>query len=395
MLKAFLAIPAWGRRTTDSHVSTAEQQQPRLTLLVSSTQRRGAEVFGERLSSGLTDRGWSTELVALTGSNDPLAPTVAARPLSLRPASTLGRLDPNIVRSLRRHLRQSGADVILAYGSSTLRYGVAATRFMRSRPALAYASIGEPLYWARKRYQRLAYGTLLKMVDLVLSVSATTARQLSSGLGVPADRVRAVYTGIPKELLDLSPAPDGDGLRILFMGSLTREKDPMTAIEVFGRLATTVDARLRMVGAGRLDSALRKRIAELGLADRVEMTGSVEDVTPHLAWADVLLLTSLTEGLPAATLEAAAAGAAVVAFNVGGVGETMTDQVSGRLVKPGDLAGMVAALSFYAAHPQARQEAGQAGRKLVAEKFTIEESVRHHDVVLRELLARTGRRRVR
>lgn len=395
MLKAFLAIPAWGRRTTDSQVATEEEHQPRLTVLVSSTQRRGAEVFGERLASGLTDRGWSTELVALTGSNDALAPRVAARPLSHRPAAELGRLDRDLVMSLRRNLRQSEADVLLAYGSSTLRYGVAATRFLRPRPALAYASIGEPLYWARRPHQRLAYGALVKMVDLVLSVSATTARQLSSGLGVPASKVRAVYTGVPKELLGLSPVADGGGLRVLFMGSLTREKDPSTAIEVFGRLATTVDARLRMVGAGRLDPALRTRIAELGIEDRVEMTGSVDDVTPHLAWADVLLLTSLTEGLPAATLEAAAAGAAVVAFNVGGVGETMIDQVSGRLLKPGDLAGMVAALSFYATNPRARQEAGQAGRKLVAEKFTIEESVRHHDVVLRELLARTGRRRVR
>jgi glycosyltransferase involved in cell wall biosynthesis len=385
MLKALFAIPAWSRRTSDP--DPVSSRQPRLTVLVSSTQRRGAEVFGERLANGLAGRGWTTDLVALTGASDPMAASVAARPLSRRPAAGLGRLDRNIVRSLRQHLRESETDVLLAYGSSTLKYGVAATRFLGNRPALAYASIGEPLYWARRPHQRLAYGALLKMVDLVLSVSSTTARQLSSGLGVAADKVRAVHTGIPKELLDLSPAPADGELRILFMGSLAREKDPMMVLEVFGRLAASVGARLRMVGTGPLEASLRTRIAELGLNDRVEMTGSVEDVTPHLAWAEVLLLTSLTEGLPAATLEAAAAGAAVVAFDVGGVGETMIDQVSGRLIKPGDADGMVAALSFYAANPEARHKAGQAGRKLVAEKFTIEESVRHHDVVLRELLA--------
>ena len=393
MLKALLAIPALSGR--DSNPDPVEPRQPRLTVLVSSTQRRGAEVFGERLASGLAGYGWTTELLALTGSADPLVASVAARPLSRRPAGGLGRLDRNIVRSLRSHLRRSEADVLLAYGSSTLQYSVAATRFLGGRPALAYASIGEPLYWARRPHQRLAYGSLLKMVDLVLSVSTTTARQLSSGLGVPAKKVRAVHTGVPKELLDLAPAPNDGDLRILFMGSFAREKDPMTVIEVFGRLAATVGARLRMVGAGPLENALRTRIAELGLIDRVEMTGSVEDVAPHLAWAEVLVLTSLTEGLPAATLEAAAAGAAVVAFDVGGVGETMIDQVSGRLIKPGDVDGMVAALSFYAANPEARQKAGQAGRTLVAEKFTIEESVRHHDVVLRELLARVGRQRIR
>ena len=391
MLKALLAIPAWNGRTDSDLVPSPEARQPRLTVLVSSTQRRGAEVFGERLANGLAGRGWTTDLVALSGSSDPMGASVAARPLSRR--SAIGRLDPNIVRSLRQHLRESEADVLLAYGSSTLKYGVAATRFLGRRPAVAYASIGEPLYWARRPHQRLAYGALLKMVDLVLSVSSTTAGQLSAGLGVPAGKVRAVHTGVPKELLDISRSGAGSDLRILFMGSLAREKDPMTVIEVFGRLAATVGARLRMVGAGPLEDSLRSRTAELGLTDRVEMTGSVEDVTPHLAWADVLLLTSLTEGLPAATLEAAAAGAAVVAFDVGGVGETMVDHVSGRLLKPGDVDGMVAALSSYAANPEALQKAGEAGRKLVAEKFTIEESVRRHDIVLRELLARAGRRR--
>jgi glycosyltransferase involved in cell wall biosynthesis len=393
MLKALLAIPAWSRQTDPDPPSGP--RLPRLTVLVSSTQRRGAQVFGERLANGLAGCGWTTELLALTGSTEPSNATVAAKPLSRRPAAGLGRLDRHVVRSLRSHLRQSEADVLLAFGSSTLQYSVAATRFLSGRPALAYASIGEPLYWARRPYQRLAYRALLKMVDLVLSVSVTTARQLASGLGVPAEKVRAVHTGVPKELLDLSPAPGGADLRILFMGSLAREKDPMTALEVFGRLAATVDGQLRIVGTGPLQDALRTRIVELGLNDRVEMTGSVEDVAPHLAWAEVLLLTSRTEGLPAATLEAAAAGAAVVAFDVGGVGETMIDQVSGRLINPGDVDGMVAALSFYAANPEARQQAGQAGRKLVAAKFTIEESVRSHDSVLRELLARFGPRRSR
>ena len=254
MLKALLAIPAWSRQTDPD--PSSGPRLPRLTVLVSSTQRRGAQVFGDRLANGLAGCGWTTELLALTGSTEPSNATVAANPLSRRPAAGLGRLDRHVVRSLRSHLRQSEADVLLAFGSSTLQYSVAATRFLSGRPALAYASIGEPLYWARRPYQRLAYRALLKMVDLVLSVSVTTARQLSSGLRVPAKRVRAVHTGVPKELLDLSPAPGGADLRILFMGSLAREKDPMTALEVFGRLAATVDGQLRMVGTGPLQDAL-------------------------------------------------------------------------------------------------------------------------------------------
>jgi glycosyltransferase involved in cell wall biosynthesis len=137
------------------------------------------------------------------------------------------------------------------------------------------------------------------------------------------------------------------------------------------------------------------RIAEYGLGDAVELTGSVADVTPHLVWADVLLLTSLTEGLPAAALEAAAAGVPVVAFDVGGVAETIIDGVSGRLVEPGDVDGVIAALTNYANSRADREEAGMAGRRMVAEHFTIQGSVRRFDVVMRELLMQSWRRRSR
>ncbi|HUP17835.1 MAG TPA: nucleotidyltransferase family protein [Acidimicrobiia bacterium] len=397
ILRAPLAIRAWGRRVTAveaAHAtSLANSHRPRLTILVSSTQRRGAEVFGERLALGLAGRGWSTVLVALSGAIDSEAPTVAASPLSSRPPAELGRLDGATVRSLREHLRESQSDVLLAFGSSTLQYSVAATRLLRHRPGLAYTSIGEPLYWAKRPRQRLAYRALLTLVDMVLSVSSRTAEQLSAGLGVSADKVRVVRTGVPSELLDLAPDRADDGMRILFLGGLAKEKDPLMAIEVFGRLVTSVSARLRLVGAGPLEDSVRNRIAAAGMGGLVEMTGSVADVTPHLSWADVLILTSLTEGLPAATLEAAAASVAVVAFDVGGVNETVIDGISGRLVGPGDIDSMVTALLFYAQNPEERRRAGLAGRKLVARQFTIQGSVRRHDVVLRELLARTWRRR--
>jgi glycosyltransferase involved in cell wall biosynthesis len=355
-------------------------------ILIAGTQRRGAEVFGERLAAGLAEKGWRTELVAIGATASREGPSVAAVALSNKSAAELGRLDWRTVRVLRRNLRQTPPDVLLAFGSSTLQYGLAATRAMRNRPAVAYASIGEPLYWATRRHQRAVYRVLLGMVDMVLAVSVRTSDQLSKGLGVKADRLRVVHTGVPSSLLEMERPGASSELRIVFVGSLSSEKDPMLALDAVARLAAQVPVDFRIIGAGPLESRLREEIERSRLGGVVDLLGSIDDVAPHLAWADVLLLTSRTEGLPAVTLEAAAVGTAVVAFDVGGVAETMVDGVTGRLVKQGDEHGLVDAMLFYANDPQARRVAGEAGRRMVKERFTIEIAVQNFHATLLDLI---------
>ncbi|MCA1737209.1 MAG: glycosyltransferase [Actinobacteria bacterium] len=184
---------------------------------------------------------------------------------------------------------------------------------------------------------------------------------------------------MPKSLLEIVPLPLNGDFRILIVGSLASEKDPLSALEAFGRLTKTSKSRLRILGAGPLEKSLRARVKELELDDRVGLLGSVDDIEPHLAWADVLLLTSQTEGLPAVIIEAAAAAVPVVAYDVGGVGEAVTDGVTGRLVRAGGLESLAAALSYYASNPEESRRAGEAGKRLVAKSFTIEASARGFD----------------
>jgi glycosyltransferase involved in cell wall biosynthesis len=354
-----------------------------LTLLVSSTQRRGAEVFCELLTDALANEQWKTELVALTQTP---GPAVRAHPLSL--GRRLGKLSPRTVLDLRRHLKRARPAVLLAFGSSTLKYAVAANAFLPHRPRLAYASIGEPLYWARSQRQKSGYRALLRRVDLVLSVSERTSVQLRQALGVPYEKLRVTPTGVPSSLLDTpQPGPHAE-FRMLFVGNLSGEKDPLATLAAFAQVAGTREARLRILGSGPLEGALRTRVDELGLREQVEMTGSVEAVEPHLAWADVLIITSQTEGLPAVALEAAAAAKPVVAYDVGGVSEAIIDRATGRLVGSGDVDGLVAALLEYAANPEQAQAAGEAGRRLVAKRFTIEASARGFDDALSVLAPR-------
>jgi glycosyltransferase involved in cell wall biosynthesis len=118
------------------------------------------------------------------------------------------------------------------------------------------------------------------------------------------------------------------------VGRLAEVKRPETALQVFEMLATRYERlHLSFVGDGDLRSQLERRIRALPpeLARRVHLLGAREDMVEVLAGLDAVLLTSRSEGLPVALIEAAAAGRPAVASDVGGVGEVVAHERTGFL----------------------------------------------------------------
>jgi glycosyltransferase involved in cell wall biosynthesis len=357
-------------------------RRPRLTVLVASNQRRGAEIFGEQLSERLPEMGWDVDFVALTEAA-PGSPRVSARVLV--PHRILGPLDWKVVRALRDRVGHDRADIVLANGSSTLRYAVIAARTLRRRPLVAYASIGDPTYWATTARRRIQYRALLARTDRVLSVSSTTASRTVDAFHLPPDHVVVAQIGVDERFLHLRPTGEAGAIRLLFLGSLSREKDPVTAVRVAALVAQVREMKLRFVGRGDMSDEVREAAETLAISAAVEMVGSVDDVAPSLEWAHVLLLTSRTEGLPAATLEAAAAGLPVVAFDVGGVAETVRHGESGFLVPPGDVEGAARAV-LALGDERLRRAKGRAGRAHVMSAFTLTHAVARYDSALKAML---------
>ena len=121
--------------------------------------------------------------------------------------------------------------------------------------------------------------------------------------------------------LDLKGGRERQG--IVFFVTNVADLRPTGWIEVvlLERLAKTVR-----------DEALKDLVSERNLEERVEFSGSVADITPHLVWADLLLLTSKTEGLPGVLIEAAAAGVPSIAYDVGAIDEVVENGSSGIVV---------------------------------------------------------------
>jgi glycosyltransferase involved in cell wall biosynthesis len=188
--------------------------------------------------------------------------------------------------------------------------------------------------------RRLARGT-----DRVVAVSHATADDLIR-LAVVADERKLVVvppgidldpllaiTGLDGALRELVGAGPGDVL-VGVVGRLAEVKRLDWALDVFAMLAQRYPAlHVAFIGDGSERGMLERRVRALpdALRRRAHIVGARENMAPVLADLDVVLLTSRSEGLPIALVEAAAAAKPVVAANVGGVGEIVAHERTGFL----------------------------------------------------------------
>ena len=352
-------------------------------ILVTDTRRRGAEVQAERTVEGLRRLGWEVEFRSLASSPEPV---VGARPLTRMQRSELGRFDVPLFGPTRQLLRRHRDGVVLAWGSLSVRYVAAASVALRHRPRVGYVSIGSPLAWLSSRRAIARYRLIAKRYDFIIAVSQHTKRELVEAIGIPSSKVTVIRSGVPERFLTLQREQHGGPSRVLFVGSLSAEKDPIAAVTAFGTAADQAELCLTVVGDGPLLAALRDLVAERNLEDRVEFTGNVADIAPHLARADTLLSTSRTEGLPGVLIEAAAAGLPAVVYDVGAISEIVEDGSSGIVVHDRTVESAAQALVMLANEDDLRRRFGERGRAIATERFLIESAVGETDRVLRDQL---------
>lgn len=176
---------------------------------------------------------------------------------------------------------------------------------------------------------------------------------------------------------------DGD-LRLLSVGRLEAEKNPLMLADVLARLNGD-DRRwqLTVCGEGDLEAPLAERLAQLGQAEHAELIGYVafgEDLRRLYLESHVLMHSSWTEGLPQVLLEAFAAGLPVVAADVGGIRAAVGE--AALLVTPGDVSATAHAAASVARDPQLRERLIRAGLEYVRSR-TSEQELRRLSVFLR------------
>lgn len=330
---------------------------------------RGGQAQVLALSRGLVERGHGCALLAPDDSE--LAARARAAGVPVEPVALLGRRSPRTLLPFRRILRAREPDVVHLHGSTHHHLGAYA-RWIARVPATVLTRRESKRIRSVLRYRRSAHR--------VVAVSRAVAGVLRA-CRYPAARIDVVPDGVDAARFDRPADPARfraelgvakDAPLLVTLSHLTRDKGIATMLDAFGRLrARRPDARLAIVGEGSEEARLKALARERGLLGAVAFTGQREDVPEILAAADLYVTASRAEGLGLAILEAMAAGRAVLATDAGGIGESVRDGVTGRLVPASDAAAWADAAEALLADPGGRARMGAEGARAVRERFTV------------------------
>ncbi len=206
----------------------------------------------------------------------------------------------------------------------------------------------------------------VESADFVVCISDFARSQLMAQ--VPEEhwgKLCVIHCGIDPEVFSPPAERNGAGrLDVLSVGRLVPFKGQGLLIESLAALAARgIDARATVVGWGETQPGLESLAAQLGVSERVTFTGALgqDEIRALLGAADVFCLPSFAEGVPVSLMEAMAMELPVVSSRIMGIPELVEDGVSGRLIAPGNVEELTAALAGLAGDPAERSRLGQAG----------------------------------
>ena len=354
----------------------------------------GGEVQVFLLMHGLRARGHRSILMAPRGSQ---ALARARRDgFEVREVGLRSDLDLGSVLRAGASLRELRPDVVhLHTGRAAWLGGLAAWR--AQIPAIVTRRMDREVrrgWRTRWIYERLS--------RKVVAISGSVAQALVAG-GVPSERIVEIPSSIdPKACQPVRSREElraelgvGEGQSVLLtVGSLVTRKGLDVLLNALAELASfNLRPAVWIAGDGEQRGALEALAEKLGLAE-VRFLGRRDDVWDLLRAADVFAMPSRREGLGVAALEAFVAGCAVVASQVGGLGEVVEDEVSGLCVPPDDPKALAAALKRLLGDAPLRARLARGASLRVDTRYHADKMVLAYESLYRDVLA-TARGKLR
>jgi glycosyltransferase involved in cell wall biosynthesis len=283
-----------------------------------------------------------------------------------------------VFRTVRRLLRQLNPDLLLTYNWGAIE-AAAANAWLPVCPALhTEDGFGPDEATKRKLRRNLARRVVLPRIYATVLPSRTLVRIAQEEFGLPEKRIRYIPNGVDVERF----APrDGTEMRkrlgipvaalvFGYCGKLRAEKNLGLALQAFRGASRSGDWFL-MTGGGPEQPTLERLARELGIEGRVVFTGPVANPAPYYNATDIFVMSSDTEQMPMAVLEAMASALPVVATAAGDIPYMVSSANSSWLVRTGDLPALTKALRECALHAEQRAAAGAANRRRVEAEFSL------------------------
>lgn len=349
----------------------------------------GAPISQVELGAGLRGRGWRIETWAAADGParrlyEEMEMPVRIEPLLNVVQSTPARYEAGISR-LAAAFGASGAGVVYA-NTVDLFPAIDAAR-VAGLPSVW--NIRESENWRARladRHPRVAARALAAFSYPQNSIFVAEAAARAWRDFTPEDRRSVIYNAPHPRILDVGDrgcgrrllgAAEGSCL-FLSVGTICPRKGQIDIAEALELVPPDMRRSIHIAFVGGADDrylkALRRSFKAAGSPD-ARFIGELSDARDALAGADVLVNTSRAEAFPRTFIEAAAAGAAIIAADVDGVGERLVDGESALFYRPGDVAALAGRMSELAADGGLRARLAKGARKALIEDWRFDDMI--------------------
>lgn len=284
----------------------------KIAILTQSLGSGGAERFVANLGSKLTDCGFHVSIVSFTDRRDyPLDPRATFHSLNHVGVDSTCRT----LSRLTSFLRESKADILISNGRYTGQFAGQACKTLNVK---WISRLGNQFVNSRKTvsefFGRLWYSRVIRHADVIVCNSRQGVEDISSRFPHVASRVRFIpnWCALPSHLA--TPGVKAK-MRLLWVGRLVPGKRPNLFLRLIENLSPQFDIEGFLYGDGPMSEPLMREIRDNQLSCRVHLKGFSDEMALDLSQGDLLVFTSVSEGMPNVLIEAGAVGLPVVSTN--------------------------------------------------------------------------------
>jgi glycosyltransferase involved in cell wall biosynthesis len=294
------------------------------------------------------------------------------------------------IRRFGEVLGERRPDLLLTYNWGTIEWALVA-RSQRQTPHIHFedgfgpGESPEVQMWRRATFRRLALGGSTQ----IIVPSRTLERVATEQWKLHRDRVLFLANGVdcarfaaPADPALVAPLAIPSGaFTVGTVATLRREKNLERLIEAVARLPPALGAHLVIVGDGAERAGLERAAACSAVAGRVHFTGAVRAPERIYRAFDAFAMSSDTEQMPYALLEAMAAGLPVAATDVGDIADMLPEANRALVAGRHDAAGLAEVLAVLGGDPARRAALGAGNRAHVRATYDLRLMLRRYDAL--------------
>jgi glycosyltransferase involved in cell wall biosynthesis len=367
----------------------------RIVQIVNSLDIGGLERLAIDLAATQKQQGHSTTIYCLSHSGT-MAPQAIEAGIPIKVFEKKTGVSPYTLLRVTSELRADRPEVVHTHNAVVHHYGVAAAR-LAGVPVVVNTRHGLGTLHSDPKQDKI-FRASLPFTDKVVMVSDSTREFFAREKGVPYAKSSVILNGIPLDKFGFCKKHSRQDNRYPKFGTVGRlvpAKDHITLLKAFKIVTEQMPtAHLTLVGDGVLRTQLESLVLALGLQKNLILAGATPDPASYLQSFDIFVLSSVTEGLPVAVLEAMAAGLPIVSTRVAGVPQVAPEGSVALYCPPSDAAALAKAMLTAANSPDLGTKGANA-RAHVERNFSITKMWTEYQSLIQQLLSTRNPTRAR